>query len=85
MTALLTGQFIHAFAHLSIVVFGFKQGIGPGFGCLLVPFFSYIYGIMHWADNKQAITAIITAIVTISAGIAMVIYGGGFGTIQAIM
>ena len=85
VTALLTGQFIHAFAHLSIVVFGFKQGLGPGFGCLLVPLFSYIYGIMHWADNRQALMAIVTSIVTISCGIAMIIYGGGFGTIQAIM
>ncbi len=85
LTALITGQFIHAFAHLSIVVFGFKQGWGPGFGCLFVPFFSYIYGIMHWADNKQAIMAVVTSIVTISAGIAMIIYGGGFSTIQAIL
>jgi hypothetical protein len=85
VTALVTGQFIHTFAHLSIVVFGFRQGLGPGFGCLLVPFFSYIYGIMHWADNKQALMAIVTSIVTVSAGIGMVIYGGGFNTIQAIM
>ncbi|MDX1926264.1 MAG: hypothetical protein SFV81_07095 [Pirellulaceae bacterium] len=85
VTAMLTGQFIHAFAHLSIVVFGFKQGWGPGFGCLLIPFFSYIYGIMHWADNRQALMAVVTSIVTVSAGIGMIIYGGGFGTIQAIM
>jgi hypothetical protein len=85
ITAIITGNSIHAFAHLSIVVFGFKQSIGKGFLCLLIPFFSYVYGILHWADNKQAITAIFVSIVTISAGIAMIIYGGGFGTIQAIM
>jgi hypothetical protein len=84
VTAFLTGQFIHAFAHLSIVVFGFKQGLGPGFGCLFVPLFSYIYGIMHWADNRQALMAIVTSIVTIGCGIAMIIYGG-FDTLQAIM
>lgn len=85
VTAMLTGQFIHAFAHLSIVVFGFKQGLGPGFGCLFVPFFSYVYGIMHWADNRQAVMAIVTSIVTVGAGIGMIIYGGGFSTIQAVM
>ena len=85
ITAMITGNSIHAFAHLSIVVFGFKQSIGKGFLCLLIPFFSYIYGIIHWADNKQAITAIIVSIVTVSVGIGMIIYGGGFGTIQAIM
>lgn len=84
-TAMVTGQCIHLFAHLSIVVFGFKQGIGPGFGCLLVPFFSYIYAFMHWADNRQAITAIGISIVTASIGIGLIIAGGGFGTIQAIM
>lgn len=85
ITAMITGQFIHAFAHLSIVVYGFKQGLGPGFGCLFVPLFSYIYGIMHWADNRQAVMAIVTSIVTVSVGIACIIYGGGFNTIQAIM
>ena len=85
ITAMITGSSIHAFAHLSIVVFGFKQSIGKGFLCLLIPFFSYIYGIIHWVDNKQAITAIIVSAVTVCAGIGMIIYGGGFGTIQAIM
>ena len=85
VTALITGSSIGSFAHLSIVVFGFKQSIGKGFLCLLIPVFSFVYGIMHWGDNRQAILAIFTSIVTSSAGIAMIIYGGGFGTIQAIM
>jgi len=85
ITAMVTGQCIHLFAHLSVVVFGFKQGIGPGFGCLLVPLFSYIYAFMHWADNRQAIVAIGISILTMSAGIGLIIAGGGFGTIQAIM
>ena len=84
-TAFVTGQCIHLFAHLSIVIFGFKQGVGPGFGCLLVPMFSYIYAFMHWADNRQAIVAIGISILTISAGIGLIIAGGGFGTLQAIM
>lgn len=83
-TAMVTGQCIHMFAHLSVVVFGFKRGVGPGFGCLLVPFFSYVYAIMNWADNRQAIMAIIMSIVTVSAGIGLIIAGGGFGTLQAL-
>ncbi len=84
VTAMLTGFFIFAFANLSILVFGFKQSIGKGFLCFL-PFVTLILGIMHWADNRQAVMAIVTSIVTVGAGVAMVIYGGGFGTIQAIM
>ena len=83
-TAMITGQCIHLFAHLSVVVFGFKRGVGPGFGCLFVPFFSYVYAIMNWADNRQAITAIIMSIVTVSAGIGLIIAGGGFGTLQTL-
>ncbi len=84
-TAMFTGWFIHLFAHLSIVIFGFKQSIAKGFGCLLVPFFSYVVGIQNWADNRQAVMAIVTSIVTISIGIGLIIAGGGFGTIQAVM
>jgi hypothetical protein len=84
ITAVITGSCISSFAHLSIVVFGFKQSIGKGFLCLMVPFFSFIYGIIHWADNRQAITAIIVAMVTVSAGVAMMIYGG-IDKLQAIM
>jgi hypothetical protein len=84
VTAMITGSCISTFAHLSIVVFGFKQSLGKGFLCLLVPFFSFIYGIIHWADNRQAITAIIVAMVTVSAGVAMMIYGG-IDKLQAIM
>ncbi len=84
VTAIITGQSINLFAHLSIVVYGFKRGIGPGFGCLLVPLFSYVYAIMNWADNRQAITAIIMSIVTVSAGIGLIIAGGGLGTLQTL-
>jgi hypothetical protein len=84
VTAMITGSCISSFAHLSIVVFGFKQSIGKGFLCLFIPFFTLIYGIIHWADNKQAIKAIIIAMVTVSAGMAMIGYGG-FDKLQAIM
>ncbi len=84
ITAMVTGQCIHLFAHLSVVVFGFKRGVGPGFGCLFVPFFSYVYAIMNWADNRQAIMAIFMSIVTVSAGIGLIIAGGGFGTLQTL-
>ena len=85
MTLIVTGQCIHIFAHLSIVIFAFTQNLGMGFGCLLVPFFSYVYGIMHWADNKAAVKAIVTALITVGAGVGLVIAGGGFGSLQAIM
>lgn len=84
VTALITGSSIGSFAQLSIVVFGFKQSIGKGFLCLLIPLFAIIYGIMHWADNKQAITATIVSIVTSCAGIAMIIYGG-FNALREIL
>jgi hypothetical protein len=84
LTAMVTGSCISSFAHLSIVVFGFKQSIGKGFLCLLIPFFSFIYGIIHWADNRQAIMAILTSIFTVSAGIAMIVMGG-FSKLQAIL
>ncbi len=84
MTLVITGQCIHMFAHLSIVIFGFTHSIGMGFGCLLVPFFSYVYGIMHWADNRAAVMAIVTSMITAGAGVGLVIAGGGFGTLQAI-
>jgi DNA-directed RNA polymerase subunit M/transcription elongation factor TFIIS len=81
-TLMVTGQFIHFFAHMSIVVFGFRKSIGAGFGCLLVPFFSYVFGIMNWADNKSAIMAIVTSLATIGLGIGLILSAGGFGLLQ---
>jgi hypothetical protein len=85
MTLVITGQCIHAFAHLSIVVFGFMKSWGAGLGCLFVPFFSYVYGIMNWADNKSAVMAVVTSMITVGIGIGLVVAGGGFGTLQAFM
>lgn len=84
VTAMITGLCIHTFAHLSIVVFGFMQSWGKGFGCLLVPFFSYTLGIMNWADNRQALTAIGMSILTVGIGIFLIISGGGFDTLRTV-
>jgi uncharacterized Zn finger protein (UPF0148 family) len=85
VTAMVTGTCIHSFAHLSIVVFGFTKSWGKGFGCLLVPFFSHVLAFMNWADNRQALAAIGMSIVTIGLGIFLIISGGGFDTLRAVM
>lgn len=76
ITALLTANFINFFAHLSITIFGFRRSWGAGFGCLLVPMFDLIYGIMHWADNKAAVKAIFIAMFLGILGTILVVLNG---------
>jgi hypothetical protein len=85
MTSGITGIAITIFAHLSICAFAFSRSILQGIGCFILPLlFSFFYGIKHWADNKAAVKAIITAACFIGFGSFLIVQGGGFGLIQAV-
>lgn len=85
-TACVTGIAITCFAHLSIVTFAFGKSIGQGFACLFLPlFYSIVYGIMNWTDNKAPVKAIIVALIFLSAGVGLILQGGGFGVLRAVL
>lgn len=71
------GGMIASFANLSIVIFAFQQSIGKGFAVMLVPFYSFIYGCMTWADNKSGIIGICLGSILAGAGVALTISSGG--------
>lgn len=71
------GGMISTFANLSIVIFAFQQSIGRGFAVLLVPFYSFIYGCITWADNKSGIIGICLGAIIAGVGVALTISSGG--------
>jgi hypothetical protein len=62
------GMVILLIGNVWIAVKAFQKGILWGLGCLIVPFVSLIFVIMHWAETK------IPFIVSL-AGIVLIILG----------
>ena len=78
LTVLITGFAIGFFAHLSITTFGFKTHLKHGFGCIIVPLYSLIYGSINWIDNKAPVKAMLIGFCLIGFGAYLVVQGGGF-------
>lgn len=82
LTAAITGLAITIFAHLDITAFGFRKSWKQGLACLFLPLlYSFIYGILHWGENKAPVKAIMMAVVFISLGVFLIVQGGGFGLV----
>ena len=85
VTAGITGIAISVFAHLNICIFAFGRSAIQGLACFFLPvIYSVIYGIMNWTDNKAPVKAIMWALLFIGVGVGFIMWGGGFGKIQAL-
>lgn len=67
----IVGLIISTFAGIWFLVVAFRQSVLWGLGCLLVPFVSLIFLIIHWSEAKRPFVWSLIALLPIFAGIAL--------------
>ena len=68
---LVIGFAISAFAGIWFLVVAFRQSVLWGLACLLIPFVSLIFLIIHWNEAKRPFLWSLLAIIPIFAGLAL--------------
>ncbi len=68
---LIIGIIVALIGGIGILIAAFKEGIGWGLGCLLVPLVTLIFVIMHWQDTKKPFGIAVLGNILIIAGSAM--------------
>ncbi len=71
MALVMIGFGISAVAGIWFLVVAFKESVLWGLGCLLVPFVSLIFLIIHWQDAKRPFLWSLLAVVPLVIGLLL--------------
>ncbi len=68
---IVVGAILALVGGIGILIAAFRESIGWGIGCILIPLVSLIFVIMHWDETKKPFLLKVAGIVLLVAGGAM--------------